>query len=502
MYKTSFKQAYVSPTDNISKNSIVEDVLEAVYTSKTPTLKPLPHSNSGSGSDFTSSPSSSSSSSSMSNKTEDHNSAIMINNEDLDDFDNIYQSLDVLMFCNGVLDFNRPSKNNENLNEFNNNAPLNYPKHNEIVNEGQSKHSINPTNITLNDEFSDQISRLCLEFPQEKLGVEEYIETTKLGQCLFSFSPEFNYITASNNNAQQPISPLACNNKCNWGSSPSRWLNVTNFPVYNNNTWEAFRMIFELFGNVHEIFVDNNNVFIHYYDLRDAIHAQKKLKYVIAPHNYNRLNVNFCSRLKNIELQNDWDWENEGILRIYIIGRANDTEIRNLFVEYGALREEYWFYVEGIRVLQIEYYDVRAAYAAKTVDGKQIQEAILKVDYYDSNSQSWDIASEMMCCQNNNNYNYNYEDDKAIICQGFDLRTTFMIRNIPNKYTQKMLLEWLNETHRGQYDFVYLRIDFKNKCNVGYAFINFTSVDDKRCELSYANVQGKKALIEKFKSSR
>ncbi|CAJ0750717.1 3173_t:CDS:10 [Entrophospora sp. SA101] len=455
MYKTSFKQAYVSPTDNISKNSIVEDVLEAVYTSKTPTLKPLPHSNSGS---------------------------------DLDDFDNIYQSLDVLMFCNGVLDFNRPSKNNENLNEFNNNAPLNYPKHNEIVNEGQSKHSINPTNIALNDEFSDQISRLCLEFPQEKLGVEEYIEATKLGQCLFSFSPEFNYITASNNNAQQPISPLACNNKCNWGSSPSRWLNVTNFPVYNNNTWEAFH---------------NNYVFIHYYDLRDAIHAQKKLKYVIAPHNYNRLNVNFCSRLKNIELQNDWDWENEGILRIYIIGRANDTEIRNLFVEYGALREEYWFYVEGIRVLQIEYYDVRAAYAAKTVDGKQIQEAILKVDYYDSNSQSWDIASEMMCCQNNNNYNYNYEGDKAIICQASMYSSGN--REIPEKNTvdfENIRQEWLNETHRGQYDFVYLRIDFKNKCNVGYAFINFTSVDDKRCELSYANVQGKKALIEKFKSSR
>lgn len=66
MYKISFKQTYVNPTDNISKNSIVEDVLEAVYTSKTPTLKPLPNSNSGS--DFTSSPSSSSSSSSMSNK--------------------------------------------------------------------------------------------------------------------------------------------------------------------------------------------------------------------------------------------------------------------------------------------------------------------------------------------------------------------------------------------------------------------------------------------------
>eukprot|EP00002_Diphylleia_rotans_P008219 TRINITY_DN1795_c0_g2_i9.p1 TRINITY_DN1795_c0_g2~~TRINITY_DN1795_c0_g2_i9.p1 ORF type:complete len:271 (-),score=34.98 TRINITY_DN1795_c0_g2_i9:56-805(-) len=100
--------------------------------------------------------------------------------------------------------------------------------------------------------------------------------------------------------------------------------------------------------------------------------------------------------------------------------------------------------------------------------------------------------------------------DVVRVDNGEDIRTTCMIRNIPNKYTQKMLLAKVDEGHKGTYDFFYLPIDFKNKCNVGYAFINFINPrsisefyrdfnnkrwekfnSEKICEITYARIQGK-----------
>lgn len=107
-------------------------------------------------------------------------------------------------------------------------------------------------------------------------------------------------------------------------------------------------------------------------------------------------------------------------------------------------------------------------------------------------------------------------------------KTTLMIKNIPNKYTQEMMLIAIDKNFKDSYDFFYLPIDFKvrradqNNCNIGYAFINFHSaqfikpfvkefdgkkwqlcaVSQKVCKIRYARLQGIKALTEHFKEAR
>ncbi|KAJ6587017.1 hypothetical protein DFH09DRAFT_242380 [Mycena vulgaris] len=108
----------------------------------------------------------------------------------------------------------------------------------------------------------------------------------------------------------------------------------------------------------------------------------------------------------------------------------------------------------------------------------------------------------------------------ARIEDGQDTRTTVMIKNIPNKMSDKDLMAYIGGVCARKIDFLYLRMDFQNGCNVGYAFVNFINVQDllrfakaklgekwnmfsseKVLQMSYANYQGKEALVEKFKNS-
>lgn len=110
--------------------------------------------------------------------------------------------------------------------------------------------------------------------------------------------------------------------------------------------------------------------------------------------------------------------------------------------------------------------------------------------------------------------------DVGRIEAGLDTRTTVMLKNVPNKMSDSDLRKYISDVVPNAFDFVYLRFDFNSSANVGYAFVNFVDVADlltfakaklgvkwnmfcseKVLQMSYANFQGKEALVEKFKNS-
>lgn len=104
--------------------------------------------------------------------------------------------------------------------------------------------------------------------------------------------------------------------------------------------------------------------------------------------------------------------------------------------------------------------------------------------------------------------------------------TTVMLRNIPNKYSRERLAAVLKEDGFGSdVDFLYLPIDFRNKCNVGYAFLSFRTAQacarftaeyhhrnatdklpgfksKKVCEVSEARCQGREENVRRLQASQ
>jgi len=101
-------------------------------------------------------------------------------------------------------------------------------------------------------------------------------------------------------------------------------------------------------------------------------------------------------------------------------------------------------------------------------------------------------------------------------------RTTVMMKNIPNKYTQDSVMDLIHRKgFKASYDFLYLPIDFRSKSNMGYAFINFSTPEDaqrfvasftgfqdwqfnsvKVCEVTWSRpYQGLAAHIDRYRNS-
>jgi hypothetical protein len=101
-------------------------------------------------------------------------------------------------------------------------------------------------------------------------------------------------------------------------------------------------------------------------------------------------------------------------------------------------------------------------------------------------------------------------------------RTTVMMKNLPNNYTSKMLMELLGEEgFAGTYNLLYLPIDFHSNTGLGYAFVSLIDSDiaekfcehftgfskwcvgsEKVCVVTWSDtLQGLQAHIERYKNS-
>ena len=130
----------------------------------------------------------------------------------------------------------------------------------------------------------------------------------------------------------------------------------------------------------------------------------------------------------------------------------------------------------------------------------------LNTSYYNKNKNNKFYKNNLF--SNNNEPKEKQVINLENIACGIEKRTTVMIRNLPIKYTTTDLEQELIPFN-GRFDCLYLPIDFENKGNKGYAFLNLVNPyhvllfyevfqgkcwsrheSKKICELNFANFQG------------
>ncbi|CAN1312866.1 Protein terminal ear1 [Linum perenne] len=361
--------------------------------------------------------------------------------------------------------------------------------------------------------------------------------------------------------------------------APTRAILVSSLPVDGRVSETLVRRELEVFGAVRGVQMErirDGIVTVHFYDIR---HAEAALD-AIRDHQYHmhrRRRRPFegwptvWAQFTIPSIHAMPEGQNQGTIVVFNLDpNASAYHLRQIFQPYGAVKE---IRETPMKKQQrfIEFYDIRdASKALNNMNGKEILGKPVVIEFSRPGGFNRKFFNPPHTPRQILKRNPSYEAKKVISLGGKKLsnskpwkwgkisgkldsrflindelidessssskRTTVMIKNIPNKYSQKLLLNMLDnhcincneqinnhddEQPFSSYDFVYLPIDFNNKCNVGYGFVNMTSPQAARrlykafhgqhwevfnskkiCEVTYARVQGLEALKEHFKNSK
>mgnify|MGYP000087619458 CR=1 FL=1 len=142
-----------------------------------------------------------------------------------------------------------------------------------------------------------------------------------------------------------------------------------------------------------------------------------------------------------------------------ILLKAFDLSLLEQLPQYGEIRT---ILPRGNHI-EVEYFDLRAAQVALNNNECLLSPRETTSFGGWSNEPSPQVALEELPRRRplDTQERQNFVIDLEALRAGEDIRTTVMIKNIPNKYSQKMLLKTFNREFAGIYDFFYLPIDFK-----------------------------------------
>ena len=377
---------------------------------------------------------------------------------------------------NGKYKQQNPQINKDNLNNLfsmmNSNNKLNNNINNQFINNQINNNIIN-NNINNINNFKTNINNAYYYIDNSMRNNNE-LNLNNINNLNFNKLISLNNNYKSNNNTYQFNNNLNVNNNC-----------------FNSNNNINYNLLISIIKNqilndlkkkqIQENVLKTNNISL-YYNLVNNIFPLNNENNI----NENNNNINF---LLQKEINN----------QILNIPKKNNDEIcENLYIINNNSQNSNCFNFSNININnQIQFNPT----SLNSLYNNSINSNFDSQNNYNQSKAKSKKSNNQNKKKNNNKIILDPSKNQVnlmniLLCQ--DNRTTLMIKNIPNKYTISSFLEEINIYFKNTYDVFYLPIDYVNKCNLGFAFINF--VEPLHILLFYELYRGKK--WKKFKSDK